>query len=86
MTATPDIYLTSIRRVATDLKEHFGEDRAWRRFRRFSHYFSANFRFGHELYSSIMGADHMAEAEDAVHRFFESPPELNRRPNMNFFN
>ncbi|CAB5082204.1 tRNA-dihydrouridine synthase DVU0661 [Olavius algarvensis associated proteobacterium Delta 3] len=83
---TPDLYLTTIRRVAGFLREHFGEDRALSRFRKLSLYYSANFRYGHTLYSSIMGAGHMAAAEDALQRFFESPPELNRRPNMNFFN
>jgi len=86
MAVTPEVYTTSVRRVSTYLLEHFGEDRALRRFRRFSLYFSANFRFGHTLYSSIMGAGNMAAALNACTRFLESSPELNQRPNMNFFN
>jgi len=86
LSVTPDVYLTSIQRVAAYLTTHFGEERALRRFRRFGFYFSANFRYGHTLYSSLMGAKTMAAADDAIHRFFESPPELNLRPNMNFFN
>ena len=86
LAVTEDIYLTSMRRVAEYLRDHFNEDRALRRFRKFSLYFSANFRYGHTLYSSIMGAKDMALVEDVLSRFFESPPELNKRPNMNFFN
>jgi len=57
---TPEMYETSIRRVANYLVAHFGEKRALRRFRKFSLYFSANFRYGHTLYSSIMGAEGMS--------------------------
>lgn len=67
------------------LKMHFDPVEAVKRFKRFAFYFSANFRFGHTLYSGILNARDMKDAGTVLDRFFEKPPDIGSRPNMNFF-
>jgi tRNA-dihydrouridine synthase B len=81
-----DIYLKSALRLAGFLEEHFIQHKALRRFKKFGFYFSANFKFGHTLFSTIQRAENMSEAKKNVHRFFELPLETVSRPNLNFFN
>jgi nifR3 family TIM-barrel protein len=59
--------------------------KALRRFKKFGFYFSANFKFGHTLFSTIQKAETIAEAKEVLHRFFERPLETVSRPNLNFF-
>ena len=80
-----EIYLESALRLAGLLEVHFDQARALRRFKKFGFYFSANFKFGHTLFSSLQRAATMAEAKEFLHRFFEQPPETVSRPNLNFF-
>jgi tRNA-dihydrouridine synthase len=80
-----EIYLESALRLAGLLEIHFDQARALRRFKKFGFYFSANFKFGHTLFSSLQRAATMAEAKEFLHRFFEQPPETVSRPNLNFF-
>lgn len=81
-----EIYLESALRLAGLLGKHFEHPKALRRFKKFVFYFSANFKFGHTLFSTIQRAENMAEAEKNIYRFFERPLETVSRPNMNFFN
>jgi nifR3 family TIM-barrel protein len=67
------------------LPVHFDPRRALRRMKKFCYYFSANFRFGHLLFSRVQNASGMADIERALKAFFDTPPETNRRPNLNFF-
>ena len=68
------------------LEIHYDPVRAIKRFRRFAFYFCANFRFGHALYTRILNAADMTQIEAIIRRFFEKPPDIQSRPNMNFFN
>jgi len=68
------------------LKIHYDPVRAMKRFKRFSFYFCANFRFGHALYTRILNAADLSEIETIIERFFEHAPDIQSRPNMNFFN
>jgi len=65
--------------------EHFDPARALRRFKRFAFYFSANFKFGHTLFTRIQNAHDMQEVETILFRFFETPADTVSRPNLNFF-
>jgi nifR3 family TIM-barrel protein len=67
------------------LEIHFDPIRAIKRFKRFSFYFCANFRFGHALYTRIINAAELKEIETILRRFFELSPEIAIRPNMNLF-
>ncbi len=82
----PDIYFQSASRLAKLMLKHFSPAKALRRFKKFALYFSANFKFGHTLFSGIQNADDMQEVETVLFRFFETPAETVSRPNMNFFN
>jgi nifR3 family TIM-barrel protein len=67
------------------LEIHYDSVRAIKRFKRFSFYFCANFRFGHALYTRILNATEMTEIAAILRRFFEQSPDIQHRPNMNFF-
>jgi tRNA-dihydrouridine synthase B len=79
------LYLESALRLAELLETHFDSPQALRRFKKFSFYFSANFKFGHTLFSTIQKAETMTEAKEILLRFFERPLETVSRPNLNFF-
>jgi nifR3 family TIM-barrel protein len=81
----PEIYLKSALRLAELLEKHFDSQKALRRFKKFGFYFSANFKFGHALFSGVQNAENMEKAKAFVHQFFETPPEIVSRPNLNFF-
>lgn len=83
--ATPAIYLESALKLAQLLTRHYEPAAALKRFKKFALYFSANFRFGHTLYTGIRTARDLAQAEDILYGFFSDPPEAVARPNMNFF-
>ena len=83
--SNPEIYLESALRLAGLLETHFDHAQALRRLKKFGFYFSANFKFGHTLFSSLQRTATMPEAKECIHRFFELPPETVSRPNLNFF-
>ena len=80
-----EIYLKSALRLAALLEKHFDPQKAFRRFKKFAFYFSANFKFGHTVFRGIQKAETRQEAEAFLNQFFELPPELVSRPNLNFF-
>jgi len=72
-------------RLSEILSKHFEPKDALRRFARFSLYFSANFLFGHSLYTRISNARDMSEVRDVIEDFFKTSPATVSQPNMNFF-
>lgn len=78
------LYLETALRYSKLLSKHFESKDALRRFIRFSLYFSANFLFGHTLYTRISNARGMAAVEEILVDFFETPPAVVSLPNMNF--
>ncbi len=80
----PPYYETALR-LTQLLSNHFHPKEALRRFVRFSLYFSANFLFGHTLHTKILNARDMSAARQCLDDFFQNPPEVVSRPNMNFF-
>jgi tRNA-dihydrouridine synthase B len=81
----PDLFRDTALQLAALLAKHYDPQRAIRRYKRFAYYFSANFRFGHTFYSMLSNASDMPQLHQIVHRFFEQPPDLVARPNLNFF-
>lgn len=82
---SPDIYLESALQLIGFLEKHYDSIRALRRFKRFAHYYAANFKFGHTLHTRLKNAADMSQIEVILQQFFRSPPELVTRPNLNFF-
>jgi len=83
--AGPEMFADAAVQLAELLQIHFDPIKAIKRFKRFSFYFSANFRFGHTLYSRILNARNMKEIGPILDRFFEQPPDVGSGPNMNYF-
>jgi tRNA-dihydrouridine synthase B len=81
----PLMFADSAIQLARLLEIHYDPVAAIKRFKRFAFYFSANFRFGHTLYSKILKTGHMKEARIILKRFFEPVPDISARPNMNYF-
>jgi tRNA-dihydrouridine synthase len=79
------IYFEAAGRLAKLMVQHFSPTKALRRFKKFAFYFSANFKFGHTLYTRIQNAPDMQAVETILLRFFENPVETVSRPNLNFF-
>jgi nifR3 family TIM-barrel protein len=80
-----EVYRKTALRLADLLESHFDPDRAVRRYKKFAQYFAANFRFGHSLFTRLRNASDLNQARKAVRAFFSEPPEINERPNLNFF-
>jgi tRNA-dihydrouridine synthase B len=85
MQTRPQIFPEAAIQLIKLLEIHYDPIRAIKRFRRFAFYFCANFRFGHALYTRILNAADMTQIETIIGRFFEQPPVIQSRPNMNFF-
>ena len=81
----PDIYRTAARRLTHLLERYYQPTTALRRFMRYAVYFSANFRFGHTLCAQLTRARDMDGVRETLEQFFETAPEVARRPNMNRF-
>jgi nifR3 family TIM-barrel protein len=78
----PSIYRDSMDRYVELLTVYFTPEIAMRRFNRHMAYFSANFRFGHTLYSAVCRATSLPRALDAFHDFYDTAPETTARPNI----
>jgi nifR3 family TIM-barrel protein len=72
-------------RLADLLERHYDARRATGRMKKFLYYFSAGFRFGHQLWSGVQNLPDMGSIRDRMQAFFRDPQETNRRPNLNFF-
>jgi tRNA-dihydrouridine synthase B len=81
----PDIFRDAALQLAGLLAKHYEPRMAVRRYKRFAYYFSANFRYGHTLFSQVLNAPDMARLTQTIHRFFSRSPDLVARPNLNFF-
>ena len=81
----PERFADAATQLARLLENHYDPVAAIKRFKRFAFYFSANFRFGHTLYLTILKAGNMKEVVTVLKRFFEQAPDVTARPNMNYF-
>jgi nifR3 family TIM-barrel protein len=81
----PEIFTTTAQALLGLMARHFDPQAAVQRFRKFTFYFAANFRFGHMLYSRIQNASSLNAIQAALDAFFAASPELASSPNMNYF-
>ena len=81
----PEMFADAAIQLVRLLNIHYDPVAAIKRFKRFAFYFSANFRFGHTLYSTILKAGNMKEVDTMLKRYFEQAPDVTARPNMNYF-
>jgi nifR3 family TIM-barrel protein len=72
-------------RLADLLERHYDARRALVRMKKFLSYFSAGFRFGHQLWSAVQNLQEMGALRDRLEAFLGEPQEMNRRPNLNLF-
>ena len=81
----PDIY----RKTAIDLldlmENHFDPKRALRRYKKFSAYYSANFKFAQTFFKRMGNAPNLEALRTELETYFSRNPETVTRPNMNFF-
>ena len=80
-----DIYLDTAIKLSKLLLKHYDPVKALRRFKRYALYFSANFRFGHTLYTRIHSAESMTTVQSVLRNFIGTVPDLASSPNMNLF-
>jgi len=78
-------YLETALRLSKLLSTHFEAKDALRRFVRFALYFSANFLFGHTLFTKLSNARDLDTVEKILMDFFKTEPKVVSQPNMNFF-
>ncbi len=71
--------------LAALLEKHFTPQEALRRFKKFSQYFAANFKFGHTFYTAVQRGGDMTSAILAAAEFLSGTPERLAQPNLNFF-
>ncbi len=81
----PDIYQKSAMEMADLLEQHYTQVRAVKLFKKFATYFTAGFRFGHNLNKQLCRADSMEDIRGNIIEAFGEVPELASRPNMNMF-
>jgi nifR3 family TIM-barrel protein len=81
----PDIHRQAAFRLADLMEDHFEPGRALRRYKKFAMYFSANFAFGHTLFTRLRNAADMEQIRKELTVFFDGRPEILPRPNLNFF-
>ncbi len=80
-----DIFYTTAMRMAQILLEHYDDHYAVKLFKKFSPYFCANFKFGHQILKKLVRAQTMDDIKTNLDSIFEINPETLSRPNINLF-
>ena len=73
-TPPEDIYHTTAVRMTRLLETHYNEFFSVKLFKKFSPYFCANFKFGHDILKTLSRAQTMEEIRDALEIIFSSSP------------
>jgi nifR3 family TIM-barrel protein len=81
----PEVFATTAHALLALMGKHFDEKASVQRFRKFTLYFAANFRFGHTLYTRIQNAGCLKAIRSVLDEFFAGSPELSSSPNMTCF-
>jgi tRNA-dihydrouridine synthase B len=81
----PDLFRLTAFELLDLMEKHFDPRRALRRYKKFSGYYSANFKFAHSFFKQIGNAADMDDVRRRLDAFFNKEPETIKRPNMNFF-
>ncbi len=79
----PQVACRTAMRLLELVGDNFDSGRALRRYRRYTPYLAANFRFGHFLMRKIQNATSLAIIRRVLENFFSLAPEWNSRPNLN---
>ncbi|WP_229590984.1 tRNA dihydrouridine synthase [Pseudodesulfovibrio sediminis] len=72
-------------RLADLLDHYYDPIRALKRYRLFTIYFAANFKYGHSLQTRFLGAKSMADIRAVADEHIKPGMPLTRRPNMNMY-
>lgn len=80
-----DIFFTSAMRMTQILLEHYDDYFAVKFLKKFSPYFCANFKFGHQILKKLIQAQTIDDIRNNLDSIFESNPETLSRPNLNLF-
>jgi len=80
-----DIFHTTAIRFSQILLTHYEDPFAVKMFKKFSPYFCANFKFGHQMLKKLVRAQTMEDIRNNLDSIFESNPETLSRPNLNLF-
>lgn len=80
-----DIFFTSAVRMTEILLEHYDDHFAVKLFKKFSPYFCANFKFGHQILKKLVRAQTMDDIRNNLNSIFDVSPETLSRPNINLF-
>jgi tRNA-dihydrouridine synthase len=78
----PDTLHHTAQRLAKLMVQYFDPEIALQNYKKFFSYYSANFKFGHDLYTRISNSGSVADIQAILQRFFESPPEMAGSPNI----
>ena len=80
-----DIFFTTAMRMTQILLYHHDNHFAVKLFKKFSPYFCANFKFGHNILKKLIRAQTMDDIRNNIDLIFKSNPEVLSRPNLNLF-
>ena len=80
-----DIFFNTAMRLTQILLDHYDDHFAVKLFKKFSPYFCANFKFGHQILKRLIHAQTMNDIRNNLDSIFESNPETLSRPNLNLF-
>ncbi|RLC01399.1 MAG: tRNA-dihydrouridine synthase family protein [Deltaproteobacteria bacterium] len=80
-----DIFFTSAMRMTQILLDHYDDHFAVKLFKKFSPYFCANFKFGHQILKNLVRAQTMDDIRSNLDSIFKNNPETLSRPNLNLF-
>ncbi len=79
------IYLDTAVRMLSLLARHYNEVYAVKLFKKFVPYFSANFKFGHDICKKMLCGNTIAELEAGIRPALSGRLQINSRPNLNLF-
>ncbi len=79
--AYPDTAMTMTRLLLKYHDEKYGV----KLYKKFIPYFSANFKFGHEICRQLIKGETMDDMRSNIETVFQTPPETLKRPSLNLF-
>lgn len=80
-----DIFYTTAMRMTRILSDHYDDYFSVKMFKKFSPYFCANFKFGHQILKKLVRAQTLDDIRNNLDSIFEHSPETLSRPNLNLF-
>lgn len=78
-----DLYQRHLYDFLDCLEKYFDSKTTVKMFKKTAIYYSANYTFGHAIWSRLIQADHPDGLRENIRKLYEAPPEIAKRPNMN---